>query len=89
MQTGAQTVADRNEVVAQPRTDSGQPDIAVVTIEQQSADRAFLLLDRLAHAGHRDMQPGSGATEMKFLRQRQKDLDIANLHVYLVCQHSG
>jgi hypothetical protein len=50
------------------------------TVEQQPADPAFLLFDRLADPGLGDMQPLGGPAEVQLLGERQKDLDVAQLH---------
>jgi hypothetical protein len=44
--------------------------------EKLGADGAFLLLDRLADPGHRDVQPLGGAAEVPLLSQGQEDLDV-------------
>ncbi|WP_431903952.1 hypothetical protein [Nonomuraea sp. bgisy101] len=52
------------QVIAELLTQPREPDAVAVPREKLGTDGAFLLLDRLADPGHRDVQPLGGTAEV-------------------------
>ncbi len=80
LQALLQAPVDRHQVLPQLLPGGRQPHVAAVALEQLDADAALLLLDGLADPCGRHVQPLGGPPEVQFLRQRQKDLDVAQFH---------
>ncbi|WSG18403.1 hypothetical protein OIE66_16435 [Nonomuraea sp. NBC_01738] len=68
------------QILAQPPADRGQGHPPAGAIEQRDAQPPFLLADGLADPRLGHVQAFGGAAEMQFLGERQKDLDIPQLH---------
>ena len=62
---GADLLVGRSEILVQPVPQRGQTDVAAGPHEQLGTDRAFLLLDRPADPGRRDVHPLGRPPEMQ------------------------
>ncbi|WUP73161.1 hypothetical protein OG913_27615 [Microbispora hainanensis] len=68
------------EVLPEAPAHRGQGHPPAGAIEQGHAEAPFLLADGLADAGLGHAEPFRRAAEVQLLRQREEDLDVAQLH---------
>ncbi|HWM20527.1 MAG TPA: hypothetical protein VNO51_12625, partial [Ilumatobacteraceae bacterium] len=68
------------QVITEGPPDRRELHTSTRSFEQQGAEPPFEVLDRLADSRGRYDQPLGGATEVQFVGERQKDLDLTPLH---------